>query len=137
MDQIYQKAETVGIRLGKSYAETARIVMILSELVKAKHQQERGLWPNVVFWRGSHILPPDDWDALCNFLSRRWFHRMWTLQEFALGKTVNIICGSSNIVFDDLHAATEFLSSHQVPIKLQYGKSGLSGAAIIDLALLQ
>jgi hypothetical protein len=47
------------------------------------------------------------------------------------------MCGSFSIAFQQLHAATEFLSSHQVPINLQYGKSGLSGATIIDLARLQ
>ncbi|ERF77187.1 hypothetical protein EPUS_06467 [Endocarpon pusillum Z07020] len=95
MDKIYQRAEVVDVWLGRSYPDTDKVNDILRELLRL-HEQYHGTrkFSNGPIWTdGSHILPEVDWETLVQILSRRLFHRVWTLQEFALGTKVNVWCG--------------------------------------------
>lgn len=62
-----------------------------------------------------------DWETLVKVFSRRWFHRLCTLQEFALAKKVNLLCGNVTIDIVTLPTSTHFLSDHQYPMTLSYG----------------
>ena len=52
---------------------------------------------------------------------RRWFHRLWTLQEFVLAKEVDLFCGNITIDLAKMLKAARFLSDHQIWMTLSYG----------------
>lgn len=86
---------------------------------------------------GKKLLGDDGWIALVHLFSRRWFHRLWTLQEFALATKVNIWCGTTLLDWRILQATAEYLSDENVLMGLKYGRSGIGGTAIKHLSALQ
>jgi len=139
MDRIYQRAETVDVWLSRSYSDTENVNEILRELLRVQDEyQGMETFPKRPMWaNGPEILPEVDWETLVQILSRRWFHRLWTLQEFALGANVNLWCGPHIIQLELLQQSAQFLSKHQIPMTPSYGKSGIAGAAISQLTVLQ
>ena len=120
MDKIFQRATAVDVWLGFGYPDTQKINDIVQELVS--HQEQEQKWPSRPTWtKGEHLLLPSDWETLVQILSRRWFHRLWTLQEFVLAKEVNILCGNVSIDIAKLLKAAQFLHDHQIPMTLSYG----------------
>ena len=143
MDKIFQRATAVDVWLGKAYPDTQKINDIVHELVLL-HEQVQQLPTNETapvrptWFVGEHILLPDDWETLVQIISRRWFHRLWTLQEFALAKEVNMLCGNVTINLSDLHKAMQLLSDYQIPMKLSYGNDKRIGSAtVLQLSSLQ
>ena len=143
MDKIFQRATAVDIWLGKAYPDTQKVNGILRDLVHL-HEQEQKLLPDEVWpirpsWTtGEEILLPTDWETLVQILSRRWFHRLWTLQEYALAKEINILCGNAAIDVKSLYQTAKFLSNHQIPMTLSYGnEKRTSSATILQLSLLR
>ncbi|KAL8927091.1 MAG: hypothetical protein Q9172_001513 [Xanthocarpia lactea] len=119
MDKIFQRATAVDVWLGKAYPDTQEINRIIQDLVN--HQEQEQKWPSRPTWfTGDDLLLPSEWETLVQIFSRRWFHRLWTLQEFVLAKEVNIFCGNVTIDFARLLKAAHFLSEHQIPMTLSY-----------------
>lgn len=50
--------------------------------------------------------------ALCHFLERPWFHRLWIWQEARLAQEFDICCGSGQLPGLDFAKAVFFLASH-------------------------
>ena len=44
-------------------------------------------------------------ESFCNLVSRRWFSRMWVVQEVALRENVVFHCGKKELGYDHLRAA--------------------------------
>ena len=105
MDKIYAQVVAVDVWLGRSNQDTSKVLEILGNM-----QQMNSMFGNL-FTLGlttrvrtrlngapkvsiaSQLMPERDWTVLTSFFARRWFHRLWTLQEFALAKESRIICG--------------------------------------------
>jgi hypothetical protein len=49
-------------------------------------------------------------DAVARFLERRWFTRIWTIQEVCLAKEVVFICGNKKILWSVLRDAASILA---------------------------
>jgi Heterokaryon incompatibility protein (HET) len=143
MDKIFQRATAVDVWLGKAYPDTEKLNDIVHDLVLLQEQEQElpleEIWPVRPTWTtGEEMLLPVDWETLVQILSRRWFHRLWTIQEFALAKEVNMLCGNVTINVKDLHKAMQFLYDHQIPMTLSYGnEKRTSSATILQLSLLQ
>jgi hypothetical protein len=45
----------------------------------------------------------DDWEALRQLLNRKWFTRVWVVQELGLAQDATIRCGDCTLELDDLH----------------------------------
>jgi Heterokaryon incompatibility protein (HET) len=95
MDKIYQKAEAVDVWLGKWTPDAGKVNGILLELLRVYGEYHNvETYPIRRSWTiGPYILPAPDWELFAQLLSRRWFHRLWALQEFALAAKVNLRCG--------------------------------------------
>ena len=125
MDKIFQRATVVDVWLGTAFPDTQRFNDIVQDLVS--HQEQERKWPFSPTWRhGEHLLPSADWETLVQILSRRWFHRLWTLQEFVLAKEVNMICGNVSIDTGKLLKAAQFLQNHRIPMDLSYGNDKMT-----------
>ena len=137
MDKIFQRATAVDVWIGKAYPDTHKINDIVHDLVSLQEQGEK--WPVHPTWTtGEDLLLPSDWETLVQIFSRRWFHRLWTLQEFALANEVNIHCGNVTIDMGRLLQAAHFLSDHQIPMMLSYGNEKRTiTPPILPMSLLQ
>ena len=144
MHVIYQGAEAVDVWLGDWSPHLERVQGIVADL--AGMETEWGsLWrppkhPNrhaFVSPLGVSILQERDWELLTDFMSRRWFHRLWALQEFALGREVRILCGDDVFDHEELTAAAPFLYSQSHIMKMKYGRSDAAGSAIVQQSLLK
>ncbi|KAF5001513.1 hypothetical protein FGRMN_984 [Fusarium graminum] len=104
MGHIYQNAEDVLIWLGPSN----EAIRDLFELITMLDQRARDISTPVRHgeWiRHCHDLlvhqyekakTPQNIGALKQLMSRRWFRRIWILQEVAMARTARILCGSSS-----------------------------------------
>jgi hypothetical protein len=45
----------------------------------------------------------DDWEALRRLLNRKWFTRVWVVQELGLARDATVRCGDCTLELDDLH----------------------------------
>ena len=137
MDKIFQRATAVDVWLGNAYPDTQKINDIVQDLVS--HQEQEQKWPSPPTWtKGEDMLLPSDWETLVQILSRRWFHRLWTLQEFVLAKEVNILCGNVSIDIAKLLKAAHFLHDHQIPMMLSYGNDKMTMTPpVLPMSLLQ
>jgi hypothetical protein len=104
MAQIYKNAEEVLIWLGPSNEE----IEDLLDLITSVDQQAIGIltprrseqWAshchNLMRDRYKGAKIPQNINALQQLLSRRWFKRIWVLQEVAMARSARILCGSSS-----------------------------------------
>ena len=137
MDKIFQRATAVDVWLGKAYPDTQKINDIVQDLVGLQEQEQKWLGPPP-WTTGEDLLLPSDWKTLVRIFSRRWFHRLWTLQEFALADEVNILCGNVTIDIGKLLKAARFLADHQIPMMLSYGNEKRTiTPPILPMSLLQ
>ena len=137
MDKIFQRAVAVDVWLGKAYSDTQKINDIARDLVSLQEQEQE--WPTPPAWAtGEDLLLPSDWETLAQIFSRRWFHRLWTLQEFALAGKVNVLCGNVTIDTGNLSTAARFLFDHDIPMTLSYGNEKRTiTPPILPMSLLQ
>ena len=137
MDKIFQRATAVDVWLGFGYPDTQKINDIVQDLVS--HQEQEQNWPSRPTWtKGEHLLLPPDWETLVQILSRRWFHRLWILQEFVLAKEVEILCGNVSIDIANLLKAAHFLHDHQIPMTLSYGNEKMTiTPPVLPMSLLR
>ncbi|KAH0427998.1 hypothetical protein CcaCcLH18_09357 [Colletotrichum camelliae] len=135
MHRIYQQAEGVDIWLGtadENEATASEANDILRYIVHNADSVDRRKAR-----LDDHFLPESDWDILASFFSRRWFHRLWTLQEFALASQVRIMLGDDYIDSDILWSAAVVLYSSGFPLPLPYGHNHSAGYAIVQHSTLR
>jgi hypothetical protein len=124
MSQIYSKAATVLIWLGKAdeYTELAwtsikilgtALQSFLTEEVKALIKSvpinDSAAWGCL----GITEFKPAQWRALGILLTRCWFTRVWTLQEAALGQYSLVWCGGYSMDHSILRRVALFLFTSQ------------------------
>jgi hypothetical protein len=51
------------------------------------------------------VIPPININSFKAWFSRPWFHRVWTVQEFALAATPSFVCGDKSVLVDDVKYA--------------------------------
>jgi len=135
MHNIYQQASTVDIWLGPAaHEELVAVRRVLRGLAKRgrKECRIRSSAPQHPWVRRFILLLPtrEELRVLNPFFSRRWFHRIWTLQEFSLAKRARFHYGDGFIDDTTLGEAVSFLVSFYQPAELQYGYNDSAGAAV-------
>ncbi|UKZ48411.1 hypothetical protein TrVGV298_002634 [Trichoderma virens] len=144
MKDIYEHAAAVDVWLGPATdSESEAIHRVLDDL-SAMARRYGTAWTtgtntsrSLFVQYPQHLLSNEEWDTLINFMSRRWFHRLWTLQEFALAKKIRILHGDHFINQDDLHNAALFLQTLGLTMELQYGNNGTAGTAVMQQSILR
>jgi hypothetical protein len=124
MSQIYSKATTVFIWLGKADEHTelawtsikilgTALQYFLTEEVKALINSnpinDSAVWGSL----GITEFKPAQWRALGILLTRCWFTRVWTLQEAALGQYSLVWCGGYSMDHSILRRVALFLFTSQ------------------------
>ncbi|KAL8702186.1 MAG: hypothetical protein Q9201_004541 [Fulgogasparrea decipioides] len=118
MGNIYRSAERVVAWLGEGSQSSDRAIQFAQELFEAIAAFERSypgeLLPRSDFGKPlkptNYSLPPadgDEWLQFSDFASRKWFSRLWIVQEAALNENVTLQCGGSYlswVLFEQLSA---------------------------------
>lgn len=100
MSAIYRKSAQTAIWLGEK-SQDSDVGMSFLERLNQAHTApptERGREPAGITPTESHILHDlIGWKAAENLLKRKWWGRVWTLQEFLMGKNAVFFCGSKRM----------------------------------------
>ena len=126
MDKIFHTAQSVIVWLGKDNGEGQQVSQIIRQLASiskthGKEMYERRRGANLFDFENPDVLRQfglpslNDqitlWQALISFYKRRWFQRVWTLQEVALAREVIVRYGDILIPWSTLSGCSSFLST--------------------------
>ncbi|KAM0248306.1 hypothetical protein ACHAPA_003290 [Fusarium lateritium] len=104
MAHIYKNAEEVLIWLGPSSEEIEYLLDFVTtvdqQAISILTLRKRGQWADhchdLMERQYKSAKTSQNINALRQLLSRRWFTRIWVLQEVAMARSARIICGSSS-----------------------------------------
>lgn len=124
MAEIYGKAREVIAWLGKSDENTSDIAQLISVLALVSDHttfEPDNVKEGRVFFDGSKEetlaqfglpkLSNSVWGFLKPFFGRRWFQRVWIIQEMVLARNIEVLCGPIIISWEDLWKTSSFLIS--------------------------
>jgi hypothetical protein len=119
MGEIYMKSRSVIIWLGKEDSETEKVISLLTKFGNAVKNLgvEMESWTDFTFNSsqfydlvGLEPFQTRDWEIVFRFFARRWFQRLWVLQEVVLGRPTNFIIGHHALDFRAVSLTVVFLS---------------------------
>lgn len=119
MGDIYAKSKSVIVWLGESDSETEEAILLITLLgdIVEKLQPDMFTMQKLVFndpefydQAGLEPFSQTQWELIVRFLSRRWFRRLWVLQEIVLGDPTKVIIGPFSLAFEALQLAVLFLT---------------------------
>jgi len=134
MGDIYWKAEEVIICLGEADKSFENFFWLHDEYLPAieSYINEHGLasakeygpfdkrFLQKVGITTSDIMVGKCWVSYIRFCTRRrWFTRVWTSQELALGQVVTVLCGTSTIPWNNLVALARYVQALEWSLPLQ------------------
>lgn len=117
MADIFQAAQGVTVWLGEEDEFThdaCTVIDRISSIPRDKWSQV----PYVGFFDargkcyrdvGVEPLSYQKWLGFIAFMNRPWFSRSWVVQELALAKKVNVVCGTRSIPWEQLAKTIEFV----------------------------
>lgn len=132
MGTIYEKASRVVIWLGLATEHTELGFEMLHHFLKLR--SGRRIWPC------SELPPNSVARALEDVLSRRYFTRIWTVQEGALARKILMICGAHSIEWaNEIPEVLPFIRSIKAATLMPQGEENGLGDVDFEpfLALLQ
>ncbi|RYP21993.1 hypothetical protein DL765_001899 [Monosporascus sp. GIB2] len=131
MDQIYKNAFKTVIWLGKETNKTRRAAQIFRgsrdaaerAVYRALELQEAGSYANPLDadTYKPYGMPPvtrADWDCIIDIYSRRWFCRVWVMQEVALSREPEVWCGDIPIPWEDICILATFFGVTNILVSL-------------------
>lgn len=118
MAQIYSKAGLVISWLGPGDKDSEVAIPLIRRLLWVMKSSEfehihhnEGL---IGFCKHSAkenlTIPDDDYGSLARFYARQYFFRCWVIQELILARKLCILCGSDELVFENLVTVAEFMT---------------------------
>jgi hypothetical protein len=93
MEQIYRRADQVVIWLGEESSDSniaLDFIEFLDRIILENYNVKE-----IRMLEQDHYHP--QWKALTNFLTRKWWSRVWTIQEFVLPPRVSFWCGMRTV----------------------------------------
>ena len=120
MSDIYSKAESVIVWLGKEDESAKRALRLQHSLGRAfKRIQDEGRWQSLPqypanynsFYRFIGVEPFQlaDMLAYVEFHRRAWFHRTWIVQEVALARKLVVLCGGAECNWESITLVGKFM----------------------------
>jgi len=118
MASIYASATAVIIWLGEQDNETGNdfdLMRWLADMARRKDQYLERITPQRLDSRETPKLPAlyEDvmrWRSLVKFFQRRYFTRVWIIQEVILGRAREAMCGEYTIPWDDIAEVSKFFT---------------------------
>lgn len=118
MASIYESATSVIVWLGEQDNDTGSnfdLIRRLAGLARLKDQRLRRFTPRRLESQETpELLAPykdiSHWRSLVKFFQRRYFNRVWIIQEITLGRTREAISGTYRISWDDIVEVSKFFT---------------------------
>ena len=132
MRRIYQQSENCLAWLGPhtEYDVLAyKLLNLIHDYIDSHPSEKDGkmLMPGRI--HGKHSTTPGQWDALSRLFARRWFERVWTLEEIILPRRAIIISGKFSFDASKFFTIVEFIHTNG----LEAPMSGLEGGFLQSL----
>lgn len=105
MRQIYGSAIMVLVWLGDEADDSELAIEFLERIYKE---------PNTAAFIVQTILSGTclrEWRALDHFWNRKWWMRLWVMQEQAASKTIEVACGSRKVAWEAIYRFTDALTT--------------------------
>ncbi|KAF2685248.1 hypothetical protein K458DRAFT_450180 [Lentithecium fluviatile CBS 122367] len=122
MGDIYRLASRTLIWLGHATPNTARAAELITSLSAAARREvlritSTGVYgeatnpfdPSAFERYGMPALTPQDWHALGDIFGRRYFGRVWMMQEVAMSRNLVVVCGDVEIEWEHIGIVATFL----------------------------
>jgi hypothetical protein len=119
MVEIYENASRTLVWLGRASPCSSNAMDIIERLNQVsvlwgEHKVGKGgiLTNKELIQNGLPGITPaywKPWSELNSFFKRPWFHRVWVIQEVAVSKEVDMICGSRKASWTSFANAVDFL----------------------------
>jgi hypothetical protein len=115
MANIYQSAANVTVWMGNHDDHTENAFNLMKQLSKCSTEQRMLITPKTLESEEVYkLLAPCHniyfWKSLGIFFQRRWFTRVWVIQEVTLATKANVICGEQSIDWDDITKISRYLT---------------------------
>jgi len=115
MTKIYQSAESVVAWLGEQDTGIGRAFDLMKTLGRCSKDELRLITPKTLQDDAViKLLAPchgiECWNLLAKFFKRRYFTRVWVIQEVTLAKQVLVLCGTYSIDWDEIAKVSRFLT---------------------------
>lgn len=111
---IYQSAKRVIAWIGNEDANSYQAIEALKHVWYKSQEPTFSSPSDPTASEDSHTLNEEDWSNINTLLKRDWFRRIWIVQELVLPSHVVIVCGRSQIswdqFFDALTTCQDFLN---------------------------
>lgn len=146
MSQVYALAEKVYIWLGLG-SDNSDLAMSMISSLNERFNSVDGLERVDQYTLTKFGLPSFEdpvWPAVTRLYLRKWFTRLWVMQEVLLAKSISIICGEKGISWQEfVKFANNYRLTRMVDDVLEYHKiphytpelpdHGFSAAPILDI----
>ncbi|WQF85182.1 Putative heterokaryon incompatibility [Colletotrichum destructivum] len=117
MDHIYKGAARVDIWLGSVTeehhpVEVSRMIRIMADNARKKlgYDPDTPVFDHDALRRyGLQDISDTVWHAFVSFFDRKWFDRVWVVQEVALSKDACVIWGDDTIPWETVALCSDFL----------------------------
>ncbi len=112
MDKYYSEAQRVLVWLGSSGTYTDLVM----DKVKALNKSLNAIKKPILIADEtiqSHGLPVQNdplWQGIREIFARKWYRRLWIVQEVALASHVVVFCGSKSVEWHELSSLTDHLA---------------------------
>jgi len=139
MGQIYSKAQLVLVWLGSDFrSEGASFSEMIHQLANQTVHNPNCMSgtpldlndPKSLSFLGLDTWQQSQWLTLGLYLSRRWFRRLWCLQEVLLARDMRAVCvllGETMISWPIFSLASAFMLDHQFQMALSILVGNASG----------
>jgi hypothetical protein len=94
MEYIYRQADQVIIWLGEESSDSNLAIDFIKYLDKITRQKYSLGEVRIMLQRDQYY---PQWIALRNFLARKWWSRIWTIQEFVIPPSISFWCGMRTV----------------------------------------
>ncbi|KAH7316987.1 heterokaryon incompatibility protein-domain-containing protein [Stachybotrys elegans] len=131
MDLIYTEAQETVIWLGENTAQTQKAIEIVTKIsteaeAKVLDWSRNQTYGNAFFPDDKDLLrlnglPPlssEDWESMGDIFERRWFGRVWMIQELALSRQTTLLIGGYELPYRVVGDAALLLAMSNAAIGL-------------------
>jgi hypothetical protein len=108
MGSIYSLASSVKIWLGEASEDSALAMDFVEELRIFLFRPPWRAYETSRIWDKPSTTPGSpNWTALKHLMERSWFSRIWVVQEVALAKSAEVICGEKTLTWETFSGVIE------------------------------
>jgi heterokaryon incompatibility protein (HET) len=131
MDRIYSSASRVDIWIGKSNYFSRTVTEMITRMSDPKnyslaHERRERACGGILDFRDHSALieaglspwKEEEWTAFIDFFRRRWFNRVWILQEVVLGKRPAILWADNILLLEMVESCVCFMRANGLDMSL-------------------